>query len=667
MSAFLGWWTRPLFLAPYKEGEVWGHQDLFAPFDFRVFKSPEEKADELDSLAQQYALVFQKDTHIVRQVWLQAESLQRFIPPHLHSPLKAALQYAYRYGYTELPLSRQKGTAILRLTAHDEYQVAVAALVDSTRLWQWLVSQYGKPTAESLQTYLRLLLRPNLIIDPQTASERLHQAAQSLSPYTGSIKKGEQIVRRGELITPDIAQKLHSLRTAYSSLHPIQSRLISFFGTFLLLSVITFIALWYLFLAKKITLHDLRPVFLLISVYVLVTVIFALMTQLQAEWIPDTTIPFYHLIPFALGPIILAIFFDDRVGFISAITLGAQISLITEEPVEYFFVHGFSSMLAVFRLRVMQRRSHLYYALATLLTGYILTYFGYHLFRQGHLAGIPWSGIPILFANTALCLVAYPLIYVIERVFGLSSDITFLELLDTHHPLLQELKRKAPGTFQHSLSVAALAEAAAEKIGAHPLKAHVMALFHDIGKMQNPAFFVENISSISQGHTENPHYGLTPAESAAIIRSHVDVGVKLARNARLPAEVIDGIRSHHGTTYIQYFWEKQKRECPQEAPLLEKEFQYPGPLPRTKEEAILMLADSLEASTRAIPHLTPEKLRAHIRNIFQQRIAEGQLSESPLTFAQLKELEEVFYEQLLSIHHSRIEYPKATPTVAVPA
>lgn len=595
---------------------------------------------------------------------LQAESLITSLAPALHLPLREAIQYAYRYGYSAMPLQDKEGMAILLIPPNDEYQVSVEALVDSTRLWQWLAKRYNPEVVEHLKSHLRRLLRPNLSIDPQAAGEKLRQATESLSPYAGTIRKGELVIRKGELISPEAKQKLHSLRAAYETMYPLQSRIMSFLGLLLLIGLITFIALWYLWLAQKITLSNLRPVALLLSVYVMIMLLIAVFIQLQGEWIQGADSQLYHLIPFAIGPIILAIFFDDRVGFISAITLGAQVSLMMEEPVEYFFVHGFSSMLAVFRLRVMQRRSHLYYALATLLGGYVLTYVGYHLYRQGHFTLIPWSGLGFLVANAGLCLVAYPLIYGIERVFRLSSDITFLELLDTNHPLLQQLKRKAPGTFQHSLTVAALAEAAAEKIGAHPLKAHVMALFHDIGKLESPSFFIENFSSISQPHTVNPHHHLSPLESASIIRNHVDAGVRLARSARLPKEIIDGIRSHHGTTYIHYFWEKQKRECPQEADLLEREFRYPGPLPKTKEEAILMLADSLEASTRALTNLTPQKLREHIRTMFQRRIAEGQLNQAPLTFAQLAQLEEVFYEQLLSIHHARIQYPETTPSPA---
>ncbi|MCS7188240.1 MAG: HDIG domain-containing protein, partial [Bacteroidia bacterium] len=301
------------------------------------------------------------------------------------------------------------------------------------------------------------------------------------------------------------------------------------------------------------------------------------------------------------------------------------------------------------------------YALATLAVGYTVIYLGYHLYRQGSTELLPWKGLPVLYANVFLCLIVYPLIYLIERTFRISSDITFLELLDTNHPLLRELARKAPGTFQHSLAVAALAEAAAQKIGAHPLKAHVMALFHDIGKLEAPQFFVENFATVSHGGVPNPHYNLTFHESATIIRNHVEYGVYLGMRHRLPREIIGGIRSHHGTSYIQYFWEKQKSQNPQEAMLLEEDFRYPGPLPTTKEEAILMLADTLEASTRAIPSLTPEKLRKHIQKMIQQRIAEGQLRSSPITFAQIQELEEVFYQQLLSLHHARISYQEKQP------
>ncbi|MCX7606933.1 MAG: HDIG domain-containing protein [Bacteroidia bacterium] len=662
-SSFLLWWHTPPYLTPYKVGEIWPHRDLFAPFEFKVYKSSEERAEEMDSLVQHFSLVFQKDTNIVSKVRQKISQLNLLLPSYVTEAVKVSVEYAYRYGYVDVPLHKKVGIAILQRSRQEEEMVSLEALVDSARLWQWLRERFPPSLQDTLRDLLRTLLIPNCTYDPQASEEKLRLATQELSPYMGTIQRGELIVRRGEIITPPIEQKLSSLRTAYQALHPLKSLSVSYLGVLFLVGIITFIALRYLYLSRRFHPHDIRPILLLLTVYFIITAGTAVFLHFQKLWYEASDLPVYHLIPLAIGPIMLAIFFDDRVGFISSITLGAQVSLIMEEPVEFFFVHGLSSMLTVFRLRVMQRRSHLYYALGTLAVGYTLTFIGYHLFRLGSFRLIPWEGLPILYANVALCLVVYPLIYLIEKTFRMSSDITFLELLDTNHPLLKELAQKAPGTFQHSLAVAALAEAAAQKIGAHPLKAHVLALFHDVGKIEAPQYFVENMSAISQGGISNPHHHLTPRESAAIIRNHVEYGVHLARRYRLPREIIEGIRSHHGTTYIQFFWEKQKRECPQEASILEEEFRYPGPLPTTKEEAILMLADSLEASSRAIPNPTAEKLLEHVRHIIHQRIAEGQLDKAPLTFQQLRELEEVFYQQLLSLHHSRIRYPEPEPVL----
>lgn len=655
-SALLLWWHTPPYLSDYREGDIWPHPDLFAPFEFRIYKTTEEKGEEIDSLVQHFSLVFQKDTHIAGVVQEKAERLAQRLSPGLRQALLLAVEYAYRYGYVGIPLEDRPGLAVLRYSPQAEREVALQALVDSFRLWRWVEAQVPLSLQDSLKQLLRQLLQVDCLYDPVASEERLRLASQALSPYSGTVRKGELIIRKGEILTKDTEQKLQSLRVAYERIHPLQGRLLSYLGALLLVGIITFIALQYLYISRRFSPSDVRPIALLLTVYLIFTGASALFLRFVQSWNLSSVLPLQHLVPVAMGPLLLAIFFDDRVGFISAIALGAQLSLLMEAPVEFFFVHGFSTMLAVFRLRVMQRRSHLYYALGLLALGYTVSYIGYHLFYQGTFEAIPWAGLPILYLNALLCLMVYPLIYGIEKVFKMSSDITFLELLDTNHPLLKELAHKAPGTFQHSLAVASLAEAAAQAVGAHPLKCHVMALFHDIGKLEAPQYFIENLAVISQGGAENPHHALSPRESAAIIRSHVEYGVYLARRYRLPQEIIAGIRTHHGTTCIQYFWQKQKQIAPHEAELWEEEFRYPGPLPSTKEEAILMLADTLEASTRALSDLTPQKLRDHVRRMIHQRIAEGQLAEAPLTFPQIKELEEAFYQQLLSLHHARIQY-----------
>ncbi|MCS7163245.1 MAG: HDIG domain-containing protein [Bacteroidia bacterium] len=649
----------PSYLADFKEGELWRFHDLYAPFEFGIYRATQAPDAYSPNASEATSLAFRLDTTIAPAV---QKTLDKVLSSH-SSRLRAAFadlaQYAYRYGYTDIPLTNRQGIAIL-LKGKEETNIALEALVDSARLRQWIKAHFSAPLQDSLEKLLQYL-PPNCRYDSQATQQRVPSLQRSLSPFQGIVQRGERIIQKGEIISSLAYQKLYSLRKAYLANQPVGNRLLRFFGLSLLIFVSTLIAFWYLYATKRLSPKHLRPTFLLITMYLLTLWVVSFIANRQEIWLPRSDIPLYHLAPFALGPIVLAIFFDDRVGFISAIALGAQLSLIMEDPVEYFFVHGFSSMLVVFQLRVVYRRAHIYYALGLLLLSYIGTYLGYHLFRQASFQGLLHAGwgLAMLGGNVLVSLLVYPLIYLIERLFRISSDITFLELLDIDHPLLRELKQRAPGTFQHSLSVAALAEAAARRIGAHSLKVHVMALFHDIGKLEHPEYFIENLAAISQGHAANPHHNLTPLESARAIRRHVEYGVELGVRYRLPMEVIQGICTHHGTTYIHFFWEKQKRERPQEAPALEAEFRYEGPKPRTREETILMLADSLEASTRALPDLTPEKLRRHIQRIIQQRIAEGQLEDSALSFEQIKELEETFYQQLLSLHHARIQYPES--------
>jgi len=659
-TAMLLLWPRrtPFALSSVQE-KIWSHRDLYAPFDFRVLREASDTQSFSDSALAYGQFVFRRDT--AQQAFLRklTDSLIRRLTPEEARVVQQAFIYTYRYGYVDIPLpSDARGTAILHYAPQIEEEVPLEALVDSIRLHQWLHREY--PDHKHLWPFLKAYFPPDCRYDPGLVQLHFRSFPENTDIYSNTIQKGQLIIRQGEIITPEKAQELQSLALAYQEAHALHNRIISFTGLLLLITLITLLALWYLYIAQRLSKGNNRNLALILSIYLLTTTMAVIVLNLESLLTLQKA-PFYHLIPLAIGPMLLAIFFDDRVGFISAITLSAQIALLVPEPVEFFFVHGLSSMLTVFQLRAVQRRSDIFRALLLLVLGYTVSYVGYHLYRQESLF-IPWDGLILLYINAAICLATYPLVYLFERIFGVSSDISFLELLNTHHPLLRELAQKAPGTYQHSLAVAILAEAAASEIGAHPLKVHVMALFHDIGKIKNPSYFIENLASITQGSIYNPHFNLTPRESAQIIKAHVRDGVVLGRLYHLPEEVIGGIETHHGTTLMAYFWEKHCRQHPHDED--DTEFRYDGPIPRTKEEAILHLADTLEASTRAIPDLTPEKLRAHVRQIMAQRMQEGQLRGAPITFAQLKTLEEVFYRQLLSQHHARIQYPAAAPIPA---
>jgi putative nucleotidyltransferase with HDIG domain len=661
MTFLLSWSHRAPFPLAALQEKVWSYRDLYAPFEFRVYQEGGEKSDSLNTFLVQGQFVFRRDTSEHARLRKVLDSLLRRLPPDEAKALRQAFLYAYRYGYVDIPLpSDARGTALLHYAPQVEEEVPIEALVDTPRLRHWLYQEF--PNAKHLWPLLKSFFPPDCQYDPALAQTYLRIFSEKPEVYSNTIQKGQLIIRQGDSITPQKAQELKSLALAYQQSHALPIRVIRFLGLVLLVTLITLLTLWYLYITQRLTKDNNRNLALILSIYLFTTMIALGVLSLE-PLLAFQKIPFYHLIPLAIGPMLLAIFFDDRVGFISAITISAQIALLVPEPVEFFFVHGISSMLTVFRLRAVQRRSDIFHALLLLGLGYTVSYLGYHLYREGNFS-LVWEGLIFLYVNAAVCLATYPLVYLFERVFGVSSDISFLELLNTHHPLLRELSQKAPGTYQHSLAVAILAEAAASEIGAHPLKVHVMALFHDIGKIKNPSYFIENLAAITQGAVSNPHFDLDPRESARIIKAHVRDGVELARRYGLPEEVIGGIQTHHGTTLIAYFWEKHRRQ-PGFRPEDEAEFRYDGPLPRTKEEAILHLADTLEASTRSMRDLTPEKLRAHVQSIISQRLQEGQLQHSSLTFAQLKALEEVFYKQLLSQHHGRIQYPSAAPAPAL--
>ncbi len=658
LTAVLLSWHQHVELPPIdSEAKVWQYPDLKAPMDFEVYDDHATKRPAIDSAAAVMQLNFEKNDSIPLLVKRALDSLGARYTKEQRDFLEILHKFTYRYGYVDITLpSDLNGPAVLRKSRYAEEEVPIASLVDSVRLRRWLETNHQRHLV--LWPVIREILRPNCFYNPAILQERI-LLGSPLQDYPELIQEGQVIIRRGELITDEKAKQLKALAQALEYSRSFTRQAISFSGLFLLIALITLISLIYLHISQHLTPENNRSLALILSIYLFITALAVVILKAE-KYFQLTELTAYHLIPFAIGPMLLAIFFDDRVGFISALTLAAQISLLVRDPVEFFLVHGLSSMLTVFPLRAIQRRSYIFKAFLLLALGYTISYLGYHWSRVGSWQ-IAWNSLPLLYVNAAVCLSTYPLAYIFERIFGVSSDIAFLELLNTNHPLLKELATRAPGTYQHSMAVAILAEAAARHIGAHPLKVHVMGLFHDVGKIKNPSFFIENLAVITQGSAENPHFYLAPKESAQIIRSHVEDGVQLARRYGLPEEVIAGIRTHHGTSLIAYFWAKHQKQYPQDTD--DMPFRYAGPRPRTKEEAILMLADTLEASTRAIPHLTPEKLRLHVRKMIQQRIAEGQLSHTPLTLMQLHELEDIFYHQLLSIHHARIEYPQTAETL----
>ena len=358
-----------------------------------------------------------------------------------------------------------------------------------------------------------------------------------------------------------------------------------------------------------------------------------------------------YLIPMAIAPIILTIIFDSRVGLMTTMTIALVVSFMSGNNFEFAVAAMTGSSIAVYSVRDIKNRSQFFLTTPALVfLSYILILLGFTLIKSGGW-DVFMSEIIFVVGNAILIWLTYPLILLFEKVFKVTTEVSLLELNNNNHPLLKDLMVRAPGTFQHSLQVANLAEAASSAIGANALLTRVGALYHDIGKMEKPEYFVENQFG------DNEHDKLKPRMSALVIKNHVAAGVKMAEEANLPEVIIDFIRTHHGTSVIKYFYDKAKKQTEKGSEIREEDFKYDGPLPNTKETGILLLADSIEASSRAMSEPTYPKLENLVTRIIEERVDEGQLNNCSLTFQDLRIIKENFVNILVGVYHSRIKYP----------
>ncbi|MEO1451649.1 MAG: HDIG domain-containing metalloprotein, partial [Bacteroidota bacterium] len=369
---------------------------------------------------------------------------------------------------------------------------------------------------------------------------------------------------------------------------------------------------------------------------------------------PNINLSYIYLAPACIVPIFITNFFNNKTGFLANLAIALYGAVLIQQELEYVFVQTMAGTVALIGMRHLRKREHFFYTLSYIFLAYSVSYLVFNLLSKGNFGAIDYQTLLLFAINIALTMIAYNLIYLFERMFGITSDLTYLELLDTNHPLLQEMARKCPGTFQHSLQVANIAEATINEIGGNALLTHVGALYHDIGKMSNPQYFIENMSE--EEKLNSPHNRISCQESADIIIGHVKRGLAMAQKYHLPREIVRFIETHHGTTRVEYFYRKFLKENNCDAPVGEEQFRYPGPLPFSKETAVLMMADSIEAASRSLKEPTKEKLKELINGIIDHKIKDGQLERSNLTFKDISTARKVIHKQLMNIYHGRISY-----------
>ena len=489
------------------------------------------------------------------------------------------------------------------------------------------------------------VIRPNLKYSQEDTQARLQQALSEISETKGAVTQGQVIIRRGDLVNAERANILRSLAEARSENATNIEKWVRFAGQLVIIVAVTLVFFMYIYLYRRNITSD-NALFLLVFLTLgLVSFAAGLINYL------DIADP--YIIPVAIAPIVLTIIFDSRVGLVSSIMLASLLGLIHGNSFEYIVATFTACSLGVFSVRDIKDRSQFFFTTPGIVFVTYVIVIG--SFNIAALSG--WdmfiSDLMYIAISSVFILFTYPIILIFEKIFGVTTDFTLIELGDTNQPLLKDLMNKAPGTFHHSLQVANLAEAAASAIGANSLLCRVGSLYHDIGKMVKPDYFVEN-----QTKGSNEHDKLKPQMSAMVIKAHVSEGVKMAEEHDLPGNIIDFIKTHHGTSVIRYFYEKAKEDDSLKSMLQEDQFRYEGPLPSSKETGILLLADGIEAASRAMKNPTYSKLENLVNRMVDDRVSEGQLSHCPLTFRHLQVIKETFLNILVGVYHSRVEYPE---------
>jgi putative nucleotidyltransferase with HDIG domain len=491
---------------------------------------------------------------------------------------------------------------------------------------------------------LNIYLTENLRHDIETSEKVKNEALHRISPSNGMVQAGERIVDRGEIVdkkTFDILSSLKKVSETRTGSVNQQARYM--IGITILIVALMACFVFFLYFFRSNIYHRRKHIIFMLSLV-------AVFTLLTEECVKFQLFNIY-IIPFAIIPLAVRTFFDSRTAQMTHNITILMCSLMVPFPFEFIILQFTTCMMVIFILKDLTKRSQLIQCSFYVLMTYIVVYIGLVMIQEGDWSKINWRMFTYFGINFVFVMFTYSLIYIIEKTFGYVSNVTLVELSDINTPVLRELSEKCPGTFQHSLQVSMLGTAVADKVRANPQLIRTGALYHDIGKMVNPAFFIEN-----QVGGINPHDRMDFEDSARIIISHVEEGVKIARKNNLPAMIIDFIRTHHGKGKTKYFYNSFKNKYPDE-PVDESTFTYPGPNPYTRETAILMMADSVEAASRSLKEYTEETISGLVNKIIDSQIQDGLLTRVPLTFQNITDIKEIFIDKLTTMYHSRISYP----------
>lgn len=641
------------FKYDFQKGKPWQYENLYAPIDFSIKKTQKEIEEEKSSIRANKTDYYTYNASVVSDVRAEVAAVLNTLfqsgnfsskqRQSLRSLSEEVIEDIYTNGvFQNLPES--ESTVIVKNNEAQPVSPSdYLALEQAKKEMSSRFSGTNMVGAPRLTEILRNSLKANLFYDEALTESALSDELSKISYTRGEVDQGKLIIAKGEIVESEDFKILNSLKDEYESELWMGSNYYFILLGYTVLVALVLIML-FLFLKRyrsEIFQNNNKVTFIFFNILLMVLAT-TLMTKHYENYI--------YMVPLCILPLVLKNFFDARLGLFVHVLTVLILGFVVPNSFEYIFLQTIAGIVTILTASELYKRANLFISVGQITLIYIVGYFAFHAIHEGNLQNIEWILFGVFVLNGLLTLFAQPLIYMFEKVFGLVSDVSLLELSDTNSKLLKELSDKAPGTFHHSLQVANLAEAAANEIGANAMLVRVGALYHDIGKMERPTYFTEN-----QITNVNPHDDLPPKESAKIIIDHVINGIEIARKNNLPDRVIDFIRTHHGTTMVYYFYKKQQ-ELDQEVD--KEDFKYPGPIPFSKETAILMMSDAVEAASKSLKDPTFTIIDEFVEKIVKGQMQADQYLNANITLKEIEMVKKVLKQKLTNIYHLRVEYPE---------
>ena len=646
------------FKYEFQKGKPWQYENYYSPFDFSIKKSNEEIAAEKQRIKETSKQFFEYNEEVVLNVkkntsekileFLSAANLSNQNKTRLIQKSKDILNEIYEYGYLD-PLSEQKIEKVeITLRRGNSIQdIQPNKLFKAAQISAFLNTKFGnQPFSKEEKSVLTIIsneLKPNVTFDENFTQKAYEENLSQISYTKGLVAEKERIIFKGDIVEGEKLVKLNSLKSEFDSQVWSKTNSNWIVLGYTLLVALSFLMLM-LFLRKyrlDIFENNNKVTFIFFNM-ILVILLITLIVKYDAK--------FVYVAPIVILPLVLKAFFDSRLGLFAHTLTVLLLGFIVPNSFEFVFLQIIAGIVTILTISELYKRANLFLSVLQITFVYFVAYFAFSVIQEGNAQNLNYEKLTYFAMNGAATLFVLPLIYIFEKLFGLVSDESLKELSNSNSKLLRELAEKAPGTFQHSLQVANLAEACAIEINANSMLVRTGALYHDIGKIENPMYFTEN-----QTTNVNPHNELEPTDSAKIIIDHIINGVEIAKKNRIPDRIIDFIRTHHGTTLVYYFFKKEELSGNVFA---ESNFHYPGPIPFSKETAILMMCDSVEAASKSIKEPSAKAFDDLVEKIVNKQMDDGQFMNADITFKELQTIKKVLKKKLKNIYHLRIEYPE---------